>query len=124
VEDVVGLEFILKLRPVSYKLEIDKINAFLGIRDDDKQSAAKKSAIRQNGFIAQEVEQLAEQIGFDFSGIDKPKNEGDYYGLRYSQFVVPLVKAVQEQEEIIENQSLKIESLEERLSVLEELLSK
>ena len=31
-----------------------------------------------------------EEIGFDFSGVDKPKNEEDYYGLRYSEFVVPL----------------------------------
>ena len=28
--------------------------------------------------------------------MDAPKNENDFYGLRYAEFVVPLVKAVQE----------------------------
>ncbi len=40
-------------------------------------------------------------MGFDFSGIDAPKNENDVYCLRYAEFVVPLVKAVQEQQAII-----------------------
>jgi len=53
-------------------------------------------ALRTNGFIAQEVEQAAHSIGYDFSGVDAPKNENDFYGLRYAEFVVPLVKAVQE----------------------------
>ena len=35
-------------------------------------------------------------MGYDFSGVDAPKNDKDIYGLRYSEFVVPLVKAVQE----------------------------
>ena len=38
----------------------------------------------------------ANELNFDFSGIDKPKNENDHYALRYAEFVVPLVKAVQE----------------------------
>ena len=29
-------------------------------------------------------------------GVDAPQNEHDLYGLRYAEFVVPLVKAVQE----------------------------
>ena len=65
----------------------------------------------QTGFIAQEVEQAAQQINFDFGGIDKPKNNNDYYGLRYAEFVVPLVKAVQEQQTIIQNQQKQIDEL-------------
>jgi len=64
-------------------------------------TVAKKSNIRQTGFIAQEVEKVAKELGFDFSGVDIPENEDDYYGLRYAQFVVPLVKAVQEQQQMI-----------------------
>ena len=52
--------------------------------------------MRKSGFIAQDVEQAANAIGYDFSGVDAPKNENDFYGLRYAEFVVPLVKAVQE----------------------------
>jgi hypothetical protein len=58
-----------------------------------------KSRIQYTGFIAQEVERAAAELGFDFSGVDKPKNERDLYGLRYAEFVVPLVKAVQELDE-------------------------
>jgi hypothetical protein len=50
---------------------------------------------KMTGFIAQEVEQAANEIEYDFSGVDAPKND-DLYGLRYVEFVVPLVKAVQE----------------------------
>ncbi len=49
-----------------------------------------------SGFVAQEVEKAAQQLGYDFSGVDAPKNEKDVYALRYADFVVPLVKAVQE----------------------------
>jgi hypothetical protein len=54
--------------------------------------------MRRTGFIAQEVEQVAKELGFEFGGIDAPKNEKDDYGLRYADFVVPMVKAIQEQQ--------------------------
>jgi trimeric autotransporter adhesin len=41
-------------------------------------------------------------LNFNFSGVDAPKNENDVYSLRYSEFVVPLVKAVQEQQQQID----------------------
>ncbi len=44
-------------------------------------------------------------MNYDFSGVDAPKNQNDLYGLRYDEFVVPLVKAVQEL--AIKNDSLK-----------------
>jgi hypothetical protein len=56
----------------------------------------QKEAIVYTGLVAQEVETAAKKIGFDFSGVDAPKNTGDTYGLRYDEFVVPLIKAVQE----------------------------
>ncbi len=107
-EDVKGLDFILKLKPVSYNLDVAKINRFLGINEPDSESRSSK---RETGFIAQDVEKTAQQLGFEFSGIDKPENGEDYYGLRYSQFVVPLVKAVQEQQQIIEQQQQMINQL-------------
>ena len=42
------------------------------------------------------------------------KNANDFYGLRYAEFVVPLVKAVQEQQKIIEDLRRRIEELERR----------
>jgi hypothetical protein len=58
------------------------------------------------------VEAAAREAGFDrFSGVDAPKNDRDYYGIRYSEFVVPLVKAVQELSEIVEQQQKQIDIL-------------
>lgn len=62
-----------------------------------KQAMQDKSAITYTGFVAQDVEKAADSVGFTFSGIDKPKNiDQSFYGLRYDDFVPPLVKAVQE----------------------------
>ena len=51
-------------------------------------------------------------------GLILQKNSNDLYGLRYSEFVVPLVKAVQEQQQIIENQNKKIDQLQKQLETL------
>ena len=122
-EEVHGLDFILKLRPVVYNLNVEKLNLALGIDettdDIDRKSIQEKSAIEQTGFIAQEVEEAAKELGYDFSGVDAPKNENDHYGLRYAEFVVPLVKAVQEQQEIIELLKIQNEELTKRIELLE-----
>jgi len=60
------------------------------------------------------VEEAAIELGFDFHGVDKPKNENSHYGLRYAEFVVPLVKAMQEQQAIIEKLEKRIEELEKK----------
>jgi len=116
-EDVVGLDFIMGLRPITYNLDISALAEKLGedtrIDKDGNRvkeqpsaevlaSRERKASIRQSGFAAQEVEELAERLGYDFGGVDKPENEDSFYGLRYAEFVVPLVKAVQEQQKIIE----------------------
>jgi hypothetical protein len=69
------------------------------------------------------VETAALACQYDFSGLDKPKTETDLYTLSYESFVVPLVKAVQEQQVIIESQNTKINSLEARLATLEKLMT-
>jgi predicted RNase H-like nuclease (RuvC/YqgF family) len=59
--------------------------------------------VLMSGFIAQDVEEAANEVNYDFNGVSKPKNENDLYGVQYASFVVPLVKAVQEQQEMIKN---------------------
>jgi hypothetical protein len=76
------------------------------------------SAIRQSGFIAQEVEQAMKESGYDFNGLHKPVDENDNYSLALGQFVVPLVKAVQEQQAIIEQQEQRLRALEKKLDQL------
>ncbi|HYV93521.1 MAG TPA: tail fiber domain-containing protein [Chitinophagales bacterium] len=93
-ENVPGLSFITSLRPVTYHYDINKENELLGV--NDKTTWTGKYDIERmqfSGFIAQEVDAAAKKIGYDFSGVDK---SGNMWGLRYSEFVVPLVKAVQE----------------------------
>jgi predicted RNase H-like nuclease (RuvC/YqgF family) len=77
-------------------------------------SRNEKELVIQTGFLAQEVEDAARSIGYDFSGVDRPDNITDLYGLRYAEFVVPLVKGMQEQQEIIEAQQKQIRELLEK----------
>lgn len=108
-ENVSGLDFILKLRPVTYNLDMEKLaedneenggpgeNGNPGpkvISPEESRARSEKAAIVYSGFIAQEVESAARTAGYDFSGIDIPKNDKGHYGLRYAEFVMPLVKAV------------------------------
>ncbi len=81
-------------------------------------SIAEKEKTVFSGFIAQEVEQAAKELNYDFSGVDKPNNDRDLYGLRYAEFVVPLVKAVQEQQKIIQSQQAQIDELNKILNNL------
>lgn len=126
--NVPGLDFILKLRPITYYLDMDKIAKFLNTADSLRlfESEKDKASQLQTGFAAQEVEEAAKSLGYDFSGIDRPKNANDYYSLRYSEFTVPLVKAVQElstevdsQKKIIEQQNILIDELIKRIERLE-----
>jgi hypothetical protein len=123
--DVPGLDFILKLKPVSYNLDTKGIADFLNVSPDARDEAGEKqkAAVRQVGFLAQDVEKAALELNFSFSGIDKPKNENDTYGLRYAEFTVPLVKAVQELSEQnkklseqIRLQQIQIEELKKEIS--------
>jgi hypothetical protein len=133
-EDVAGLEFIMKLRPVTYRLDIDNLSAALAEdrennREGESSSEAYKAILKESknnkakitytGFIAQEVEQAATSVGFNFSGIDKSAVEnGGPYGLRYAEFVVPLVQAVQDQQQMIAEQEAKITAQQRQIDEL------
>jgi hypothetical protein len=136
-ENVPGLAFIEQLRPVTYYLDVEKLDDYTAVsaeyRNDPlaKQAASRASSELRTGFIAQEVEKAAQSVGYNFSGVDTPKNSNDVYGLRYAEFVVPLVKAVQEQQQTIETQNQQLELLKKdntelkaRLDRLEKLVEK
>lgn len=76
----------------------------------------KSTAIRQSGFIAQEVEKAAKETGYNFNGVHSPESETDNYSLSYAQFVVPLVKGMQEQQKIIEELKQEIADLKKSIS--------
>jgi hypothetical protein len=124
-ENVKGLDFIMRLRPVTYHLDMVSIQNKLVSKRPVKQNVAMETAMAKaqseqeaklySGFIAQEVEKAAQDAGYDFSGVDRPKNDHDYYGLRYDELIVPLIKAVQEQQQIIQKLQKRIDELEKRL---------
>jgi hypothetical protein len=120
-ENVSGLDFVMQLRPVTYNLDMDAIAKFNNTPDSLRlpESEALKAAELQSGFIAQEVEAAATAVGYDFHGVDKPKNETSHYGLRYAEFVVPMVKAMQEQQELIEELKGSMETNEEQQEMIE-----
>jgi len=109
-ENVSGLNFILKLRPVTYNWDLKSLNRYMGLPDSLQENYGQAERIIHSGFIAQEVEKAANESGFTFDGVHKPQNDHDPYALSYAQFVVPLVKAVQEQQKMIELQKKQIEA--------------
>jgi trimeric autotransporter adhesin len=134
-EDVKGLDFIMQLRPVTYQFDVRRFDdqwnnkSTVSVNNIMMASYNEATSIRRTGFIAQEVESAANATGYDFSGIIKPKTTKDHYSLSYESFVVPLVKAVQEQQQMIDelkkinsDQKSLNESLLNRLEKLESSL--
>ena len=111
-EDVMGLDFISRLRPVTYNLDITAMRIITGNAETaDYPEKYDVEKIKQSGFIAQEVEQAANASGYLFSGYTTPKKGNELYTMSYEQFVVPLVKAVQEQQSMIEVLNSKLEEI-------------
>lgn len=109
-EDVSGLVFINGLRPVSYTVDNNAVARFVGAQSLPNANE-RKQLPRQTGFVAQEVESLIKKTGYVFSGVDVPENDNDTYSIRYAEFVVPLVKAVQELSAQVTAQQKEIETL-------------
>ena len=138
-ENVKGLDFIMRLKPVTYHMDVRGLYKFWGIspygKEDSITSAkyrymiddaiTKKEAVRMSGFVAQEVEKAAIASNYDFDGVTLPTHDKDHYRIAYGEFVVPLVKAVQElsaqtimQKQLIEQQQNKIELQQLQYEVL------
>ncbi|MCP3927954.1 MAG: hypothetical protein GY705_02500, partial [Bacteroidetes bacterium] len=94
------LEDILRLSPKRYYFKSDK---------DRKQ--------KYIGFLAQDVEKI-------FPSLTYYAEEADLYTLDYSGFGVLAIKAIQEQQEIIEDQENRINKLENKVSQLQEMVEK
>ena len=98
-ESDLGLDFICKLKPVSYKW--------------NQKEGGGLDTKTHYGLISQDVEEVIIETGKtldDFGAVDKP--DGDPMGLSYNEFISPLVKAIQEQQEQIKILQEKIAALE------------
>ena len=92
-----GIDFIKKLRPVTYQMKIG----------DGRQHW---------GFIAQEIEDL---VGTDNSVLTIGEDSTRSLGLRYTDFIAPIVKAMQEQQKEIEDLKAQLKEKNEKVDVLE-----
>ena len=121
-ENVPGLDFIRQLSPVTYNFDLDKLNDF---NHSNGLPTAHKTDVVYSGFIAQDVLETAQELGYDFSGVKVPENEeSDLYGIRYAEFVVPLVKATQELEAKVEAQQQQIDQQQQLLVAQQVLIEK
>lgn len=110
--DAPGLAFVMGLRPVTYQFDYTDFSRFLGETNVDVAVLSQKEQLREMGFVAQEVEQLCKSQGIEVSNlVHIPETEIDNYSVAYGQMVVPLVRAVQEQQAQIDAQRFEIEQL-------------
>ena len=102
---VLGLNFIQKLNPVSYKWIVGSNEV---IRDEQGNQVGITSHPGKRthyGLLAQEVKTAYEECGAtDFAGwvLLDTSDPDSQQALRYDQFISPLIKAVQEQQEMID----------------------
>lgn len=110
-----GLDFIKSLRPVDFRW--DMRDDYFDDVDDERVAVPKDGSRKRNrfhhGLIAQEVKQAADEQGIDFGGYQDHKVNGgvDVLSLGYSELIAPLIKAVQEQQAVIEQLQAEIAEL-------------
>ena len=107
-----GLEFINKLNPVSFKKK-DKEEVYDGDRLIQRAITYKR---KHTGLISQEVKEVMDDMGIDsndFAGyVDANLSGGvDKLFLRYDEFIAPIIKAVQEL-------SAKLDTMQEEINNL------
>ena len=115
-----GLDFVKALAPVTYKW--DKRSKYGDKKADDYDitnytpDGTHKEDWLDIGFKAQEVEALEIAAGYNKSSktnlISSHTSDGKQMGLQYSKFVPILVKAIQEQNALIESLTARITTLE------------
>jgi hypothetical protein len=129
-----GLDFIMGLRPTSYRMARGKVDYEVIGREEDvvelvenadgelaEQTTTGKDITKEvvtegkrthYGFIAQEVETLLD--GRDFAGFIREQNDEKTLALRYEEFISPMVKAMQEQQAMILALTKRLEALENK----------
>jgi hypothetical protein len=96
-----GLNFINKIQPREYRFDMRE-DYFTENEDGTKTlipSDGSNAGIRfHQGVIAQEVKSVMDELGVEFAGYQDHKVKGgeDVLTMGYTQFIAPLIKAIQE----------------------------
>jgi len=110
-----GLNFILKLRPCKYRMNSREAYFEQGKeRDFSATNDGSKAGKRPHyGLVAQEVKEVMNELNVDFAGYLDSKVDGgeDVLSLGYTEFIAPMIKAIQEQQNMIEELQKQIEEL-------------
>ena len=138
-------EFIMNLNPVSYKfINGDSGRTHYGLIAQDVEETMNKlnmTAFDFAGFCKDQKYETYEEEIVETREVEKEDGttetveekrteekqrpiEGEYrYGLRYEEFIAPLIKTTQLQQKELDEKEERIKNLEERISKLEALLS-
>jgi hypothetical protein len=111
-----GLNFILKIKPKKYRF---KIGQYKAIKDADGNvtTIPQEGKRFHYGVIAQQVEESLIELGkttLDFAGVckDKDENGDDFiYSMRYTEFISPIIKSIQELHEKINTLRVDVNTL-------------
>jgi len=102
VDTDLGLTFVNKLKPVSYKFN-NKTRTHYGLIAQDVETTLSDISKPTSGFAGFIKEDIPDKLYVEDDDIPEGKKVGDVktaafttYGLRYNEFISPLIKAVQE----------------------------
>jgi hypothetical protein len=115
-----GLDFVKKLKPITYKWDMRSKYGNVEDADYDLNAQTPDGTHKEDwldvGFKAQDVEALEIAAGYDKTNktnlISSHTEDGKQMGLKYEKFVPILVKAIQDQQAIIDSLTARIEALE------------
>jgi hypothetical protein len=121
-----GLDFINALRPVEFRWK-DKNIGYLYDTSGNSPTGTNPGTRLHEGFIAQEVKAVLDAKGVN-CGIFMELNDGPdsikgLNALRYDEFIGPIVKAIQEQNKLIQYQQTTIQGLQQQIDTIMSIIS-
>ncbi|WP_226576816.1 DUF2793 domain-containing protein [Acuticoccus sediminis] len=102
-DTALGLEFIRALRPVDFRWDYREDYSGRGPGEASADGSKKRNRFH-HGFLAQEIEQVIRRTGMDFGGYQDHAIAGgrDVKTLGYTEFVAPIVRAIQQLSEDVD----------------------
>jgi hypothetical protein len=116
----IGLEFINSLRPVQYKFIEGKKEVYTNLHGSTIINAISGTRTHY-GLIAQDVHTMMEAARLETAAmwiLEDAKDPESAQGLRYTEFIAPMIKAIQDLHIVLQLHSAEIQALKSQLSTL------